>query len=59
MVRELDEMLRQQIATAQPANSCKSENGVSFLDQIISPLYEIVAAVCFAVPFFVLVHLLS
>ncbi|RVW48615.1 Callose synthase 9 [Vitis vinifera] len=45
MVRELDEMLRQQIATAQPANSCKSENGVSFLDQIISPLYEIVAAI--------------
>lgn len=44
MVRELDEMLRQQIATAQPANSCKSENGVSFLDQIIFPLYDIVAA---------------
>ncbi|GMP91998.1 hypothetical protein CsSME_00042420 [Camellia sinensis var. sinensis] len=42
MVRELDEILRQQIA--QPANSCKTENGVSFLDQIICPLYEVVAA---------------
>ncbi|KAG5517650.1 hypothetical protein RHGRI_038144 [Rhododendron griersonianum] len=42
MVRELDEMLRQQIA--QPANSCKTENGVSFHDQVICPLYEVVAA---------------
>ncbi|KAK9941340.1 hypothetical protein M0R45_017946 [Rubus argutus] len=42
MVREMDEILRQQIA--QPANSCTSENGVSFLDQVIYPLYEIVAA---------------
>lgn len=44
MVREMDEILRQQIA--QPANSCISENGVSFLDQVIAPLYEVVAAVC-------------
>ncbi|KAK6925714.1 1,3-beta-glucan synthase subunit FKS1-like, domain-1 [Dillenia turbinata] len=29
---------------AQPANSCKSENGVSFLDQVIAPLYEVIAA---------------
>lgn len=43
MVREMDEILRQQIA--QPANSCNSENGVSFLDQVITPLYEVVAAV--------------
>lgn len=44
MVRELDEILRQQIA--QPANSCKTENGVSFHDQVICLLYEVVAAVC-------------
>lgn len=42
MVRELEEILRQQIA--QPANSCICENGVSFLDQVIYPLYEVVAA---------------
>lgn len=38
-------MLRQQIA--QPAKSCdsNSENGVSFLDQVIAPLYDVVAAV--------------
>ncbi|CAK7339193.1 unnamed protein product [Dovyalis caffra] len=44
MVREMDEILRQQIA--QPANSCniKDENRVSFLDQVITPLYEVVAA---------------
>ncbi|XP_077221579.1 glucan synthase-like 10 [Tasmannia lanceolata] len=42
MLRELEEILRQQIV--QPAGSCNSQNGVSFLDQVISPLYEIVAA---------------
>ncbi|KAL5766804.1 hypothetical protein ACOSP7_017421 [Xanthoceras sorbifolium] len=42
MAREMDEILRQQ--DAQPANSCLSENGVSFLDQVIMPLYEVVAA---------------
>ncbi|KAK9124976.1 hypothetical protein Scep_013822 [Stephania cephalantha] len=42
MVRELEEILRQQIA--KPADSCNSPNGVSFLDQVIAPLYEIVAA---------------
>ncbi|KAB2607463.1 callose synthase 9 [Pyrus ussuriensis x Pyrus communis] len=42
MVREMDEILRQQIA--QPANSCTSDKEVSFLDQVISPLYEVVAA---------------
>ena len=42
-------MLRQQIATAQPAKSCQLNNVASFLDQIISPLYEVVAAVCFAI----------
>lgn len=40
----MDEILRQQIA--QPANSCCSENGVSFLDKVITPLYDVVAAVC-------------
>ncbi|KAK1589242.1 hypothetical protein Q3G72_031874 [Acer saccharum] len=42
MAREMDEILRQQVA--QPANSCSSENGVSFLVQVITPLYEVVAA---------------
>ncbi|KAA8549606.1 hypothetical protein F0562_001376 [Nyssa sinensis] len=42
MGRELDEILRQQIQ--QPAKSCNSENGVSFLDQVICPLYEVIAA---------------
>ncbi|KAL6966330.1 Callose synthase 9 [Sarracenia purpurea var. burkii] len=42
MVRELDEIVRQQIA--KPADSCKTENGVSFHDQVICPLYEVVAA---------------
>ncbi|CAL0316284.1 unnamed protein product [Lupinus luteus] len=44
MAREMDEILRQQIA--QPAKSCTSENGtvISFLDQVIFPLYDIVAA---------------
>lgn len=42
MGRELDEVLRQQ--NAQPANSCVSENGVSFLEKVIKPLYDIVAA---------------
>lgn len=44
MAREMDVILGQQ--TAQPAKSCTSENGVSFLDQVITPLYEVVAAVC-------------
>ncbi|PON48805.1 Glycosyl transferase [Parasponia andersonii] len=42
MAREVDEILRQQ--NAQPANSCKSGDGVSFLNQIIFPLYEVMAA---------------
>ncbi len=44
MVKELNEILRQQIT--QPANSCKTESGVSFHDQVICPLYEVIAAVC-------------
>lgn len=44
MVKELNEILRQQIT--QPAESCKSESGVSFHDQVICPLYEVIAAVC-------------
>ncbi|KAH7543621.1 hypothetical protein FEM48_Zijuj02G0203200 [Ziziphus jujuba var. spinosa] len=45
MAREMDEILRQQVP--QPANSCRSENsenGVSFIDNVIAPLYEVVAA---------------
>ncbi|XP_019428289.1 PREDICTED: callose synthase 9-like [Lupinus angustifolius] len=43
MAREMEEIIRQQIA--QPAESCTSENGtdISFLDQVIFPLYDIVA----------------
>lgn len=44
MGRELEEILRQQVA--QPANSCVSESGVSFIDQVILPLYEVISAVC-------------
>nr|QKN22529.1 callose synthase 9 [Urtica dioica subsp. dioica] len=42
MAREMDEILKQQ--SAQPAKSCDSENGVSFLDQVVFPLYEVIAA---------------
>ncbi|KAH6814902.1 glucan synthase-like 10 [Perilla frutescens var. frutescens] len=42
MGRELEELLRQQVA--QPANSCLSDSGVSFLDQVIRPLYEVISA---------------
>ncbi|TYH04582.1 hypothetical protein ES288_A08G018300v1 [Gossypium darwinii] len=42
MAREMDEALRQQIA--QPANSCSKDGVVSFLDQVITPLYDVVAA---------------
>lgn len=36
--------MRQQVA--MPANSCVAESGVSFLDQVIHPLYDVLAAVC-------------
>lgn len=39
---DLEEILQQRLA--QPAKCCISENGVSFLQQIISPVYEIIAA---------------
>ncbi|KAK4482394.1 hypothetical protein RD792_009549 [Penstemon davidsonii] len=42
MGRELEEILRQQVA--QPASSCVSESGVSFIDQVIRPLYEVISA---------------
>ncbi|KAM0926655.1 hypothetical protein ACQ4PT_003651 [Festuca glaucescens] len=42
LARELEETMRKQIA--EPAESCISNDGVSFLDQVISPLYEIIAA---------------
>lgn len=42
LARELEEILRKQ--TAEPAKSCSSEGRVSFLDNIIYPLYEIIAA---------------
>lgn len=44
MGRELEEALRRQVA--EPANSCLSESGVSFMDQVIRPLYDVIAAVC-------------
>jgi hypothetical protein len=51
MAREMDEILRQQIA--QTANSCTSEDGVSFLDHVILPLYDVISAVslphCFVI----------
>ncbi|XP_056842826.1 callose synthase 9-like isoform X1 [Raphanus sativus] len=47
MVREMDEILRQQVA--RPAASCGSDDGVcvSFLDHVIAPLYEVVSAEAF------------
>ncbi|KAK1327162.1 Callose synthase 9 [Acorus calamus] len=42
MAREMEEILRQQVA--QRANSCIVPEGASFINQIILPLYEIVAA---------------
>lgn len=59
MGRELDEILRQQIA--QPANSCTSKDGaevvVSFLDQVICPLYDIIAAVSYCLHFILFILL--
>jgi len=42
LARELGEILRKQ--TVEPAESCSSGGGVSFLDKVIYPLYEIMAA---------------
>ncbi|KAF5822901.1 putative 1,3-beta-glucan synthase [Helianthus annuus] len=42
MGEELDEILHQQLA--KPAASCVTENGVSFLEQVICPLYNVIAA---------------
>ncbi|XP_047320074.1 callose synthase 9-like [Impatiens glandulifera] len=42
MAKELDEILRQQVVKA--ADSCKTENGVSFLDRVICPLYDTISA---------------
>ncbi|XBH58837.1 hypothetical protein VPH35_080207 [Triticum aestivum] len=42
LARELEVIMQKQ--TAEPAGSCISNDGVSFLDQVIYPLYEIVAA---------------
>lgn len=53
MAREMDEMLRQQVAGR--ANSCTrthtnddgtTTTATSFLEEVIAPLYEVVAAVC-------------
>lgn len=45
MAREMDVILRQK--SIQPADSChsKDDDVVSFLNQVITPLYEVVAAV--------------
>lgn len=53
MGRDLEEALQQQVA--QPANSCVSESGVSFIDQVIRPLYEVICAVCPIIEFLFLV----
>ncbi|KAK4266518.1 hypothetical protein QN277_027422 [Acacia crassicarpa] len=42
MAREMDAIARQQIA--QPADSCITQDGVSFLDRVILPLYDVIAA---------------
>lgn len=42
MSRELEDILRQE--SAQPAKSCIGDAGVSFLQQVIMPLYETLAA---------------
>ncbi|CAN6285923.1 unnamed protein product [Urochloa humidicola] len=42
LARELEEILRKQ--TAEPAESCISDGSVSFLDKVISPFYDIIAA---------------
>jgi len=42
LARELEEILRKQ--TAEPAESCSSNVSVSFLENVISPLYDIIAA---------------
>jgi len=46
LARELEEILRKQ--TAEPAESCSSNGSVSFLENVISPLYDIIAAVSMA-----------
>jgi callose synthase len=44
LARELEEILRNQ--TAERAKSCISDDGsVSFLGKVISPLYDVIAAV--------------
>ncbi|KAF8094628.1 hypothetical protein N665_0358s0010 [Sinapis alba] len=51
MVRETDEILRQKVArpaeSCIPVDSCGSDDGVSFLDHVIAPLYEVVSAEAF------------
>ncbi|GJT42861.1 callose synthase 9 [Tanacetum coccineum] len=42
MGEEMEDMLREQLA--KPAVSCVTDNGVSFLEQVIRPLYEVIAA---------------
>ncbi|XP_004985950.1 callose synthase 9 [Setaria italica] len=42
LARELEEILRKQ--TAEPAKSCSSDGSVSFLENVISPLYDVIAA---------------
>ncbi|KAI3696996.1 hypothetical protein L6452_29684 [Arctium lappa] len=42
MGEELNELLMQQLA--KPADSCVTENGVSFLEQVVCPIYDVIAA---------------
>ena len=50
MAKEFDAILNQ--SEAQPARSCLNEDGgISFLDQIIRPIYETMRAVSFQMSF--------
>ncbi|PWA86760.1 glucan synthase-like 10 [Artemisia annua] len=42
MGEEMEDMLKEQLA--KPAVSCVTENGVSFLEQVVCPLYDVIAA---------------
>ncbi|KAJ0249614.1 Callose synthase 9 [Hirschfeldia incana] len=51
MVEEMNEILRQQVArpavSCMPVDSGGSDDGVSFLEHVIAPLYEVVSAEAF------------
>lgn len=55
MAREVDEILRQQVV--KQADSCMTDDGVSFLEKVISPLYDVIAAVGVSFILFVTIEL--